>query len=173
MWSAPPAYPGRVARWTGEWLPGAGDGSTAAAPREAPKWRGESMGLPESGVGAVAGGGPRFLALVLDLVLASLITALFVRYDLQNAAAMQTFNLWAGAVWAVITVIPVTFFGFTPGMAAVGIRVARLDGAAMVGPWRALVRMVLTALLLPPLVRNADGRNWLDRATNTVVIRMR
>ncbi len=172
MWSAPPAYPGWVARWTGEWLPGVGEGS-AAAPREAPRWRGESLGLPESGPGAIAGGGPRFLALLVDLVLASLITTLFVRYDLQNAAAMQTFNLWAGAVWAVLTVVPVTFFGFTPGMAALGIRVARLDGATMVGAWRALVRMALTVLLLPPLVRNLDGRNWLDRVTNTVVIRMR
>jgi uncharacterized RDD family membrane protein YckC len=161
-----------VARWTGEWLPGTGDGATGA-PREAPQWRGEALGLPESGVGAIAGGGPRFLALLIDLVLASLITTLFVPYDLQNVAAMQTFNLWSIATWAVLTAVPVTFFGFTPGMAALGIRVARLDGATMVGAWRALVRMALTVLLLPPLVRNMDGRNWLDRTTNTVVIRMR
>ncbi len=121
----------------------------------------------------MAGGGIRLVALLVDLVLGALITALFVPYDLQNVAAMQTFNLWAGAAWALITVVPVTFFGITPGMAVVGIRVARLDGATMVGAWRALVRMALTVLLLPPLVRNADGRSWLDRATGTVVIRMR
>ncbi|MFF0148959.1 RDD family protein [Amycolatopsis sulphurea] len=159
-----------MARWTGEWLPGTGDPTTR---QDAPKWPGERFGLPETGVGAVASGGQRVLALIVDLVLAALITGLFVRYDLQNVAAMQTFNLWAGGVWAVLSVFPVTFFGFTPGMGALGIRVARLDGASMVGPWRALVRMVLTVLILPPLVRNVDSRNWLDRATGTVVIRMR
>ncbi|MBB4685930.1 RDD family protein [Amycolatopsis jiangsuensis] len=159
-----------MARWTGEWLPGTGDPTTREDP---PKWPGARFGLPESGVGAVAGGGQRLLALIVDLVFASLVTALFQPYDLQNVAAMQTFNLWAGAVWAVLTVIAVTFFGFTPGMGVLGIRVARLDGVAMVGPWRALVRMVLTVLIVPLLVRNADSRTWLDRATGTVVIRMR
>ncbi|MFI5614580.1 RDD family protein [Amycolatopsis sp. NPDC051903] len=157
-----------MARWTGEWLPGTGTGDHTA-----PKWPGEAFGLPESGVGSVAGFGSRLLALVVDLVVAGLITTLFVRYDLQDVAAMQTFNWWAGVVWAVITTIPVTFFGFTVGMAATGIRVARLDGGSMVGPWRAIVRMILTVVIVPALVRNADGRNWLDRVTGTVVIRMR
>ncbi len=86
---------------------------------------------------------------------------------------MQTFNLWSVGVWAVITVIPATFFGFTPGMAAVGIRVARLDGGQMVGAWRAVVRAALTFVILPAAFRNIDGRSWLDRLTGTVVIRMR
>jgi len=86
---------------------------------------------------------------------------------------MQNFNLWSGVVWAIVTVIPVSFFGFTPGMGMLGIRVARLDGAAMVGPWRALVRTVLTFLIIPAAVRNIDGRSWLDRLTRTVVVRMR
>lgn len=172
MWRAPPAYPGRVARWTGEWLPGTGSGP-GSENRTASKWPGETFGLPESGVGSVAGFGPRLLALVIDLVLAGLITTLFVRYDLQDVAAMQTFNWWAGVVWAVITTVPAMFFGFTPGMGAVGVRVARLDGASMVGPWRAVVRMVLTVVIVPALVRNIDGRSWLDRVTGTVVIRMR
>ncbi|GAA3545181.1 RDD family protein [Amycolatopsis ultiminotia] len=159
-----------MARWTGEWLPGTGD---PTARQDAPKYPGEKFGLPESGVGAMAGGGQRLLALIVDLVFAALVTALFVRYDVQDVAAMQTFNLWAGVGWAVITVVPVTLFGFTPGMGVLGIRVARLDGAGAVGPWRALVRMVLTVLIIPLLVRNADGRTWLDRATGTVVIRMR
>ncbi|WP_326568590.1 RDD family protein [Amycolatopsis rhabdoformis] len=161
-----------MARWTGEWLPGTGNGP-GASERTAPKWRGETFGLPESGVGSVAGGGARLVALVIDLVLAGLITTLFVRYDVQDVAAMQTFNWWAGVVWAVITTVPVTFFGFTAGMGAVGVRVARLDGATMVGPWRALVRMVLTVVIVPAIVRNIDGRSWLDRVTGTVVIRLR
>ncbi|WP_020667913.1 RDD family protein [Amycolatopsis nigrescens] len=159
-----------MARWTGEWLskPAGGLGD-----EEPQRWRGERLGLPESGVGSAAGGGGRLLALVLDLALASLVTSLFRRPVFNDPAAMQDYNLWALAVWVVITVVPVTFFGFTPGMAAVGVRVGRLDGVAMVGPWRALVRAALTFLLIPAAVRDADGRSWLDRLTGTVVVRLR
>jgi uncharacterized RDD family membrane protein YckC len=129
--------------------------------------------LPESGAGSVASGGTRLAGFILDLALAALVTALFLHPSLQDPAAMQNFNQWSGGVWAIITVVPVTFFGFTPGMAAVGIRVARLDGAGMVGPWRALLRAALTFLIIPAAVRNQDARSWLDRLTTTVVIRMR
>ncbi|TNC21398.1 RDD family protein [Amycolatopsis alkalitolerans] len=161
-----------MARWTGEWLSGSYTGlNTGDA--EPPRWRGERLGLPQDGPGSVAGGSPRLLAFVLDLVLASLLTSLFIRPALQDTAAMQNYNLASIAVWAVITVLPVAFFGFTPGMAAVRIRVARLDGKSMVGIWRAVVRAALTFLLIPAAVRNADGRSWLDRLTNTVVVRLR
>lgn len=167
-----PAYPGQVAKWTGEWLStslrGAEDNDT-----ELPRWRGERFGLPESGVDSVATGGSRVLALVIDLVLASLLTSLFFRPNFQDPALMQSYNLWSVCVWAVITIVPVSFFSFTAGMAVVGIRVARLDGATMVGAWRALVRAALTFLIIPAAIRNGDGRSWLDRLTNTVVVRMR
>lgn len=121
----------------------------------------------------MARGGARLLAFLLDLVLASLLTSLFVRPEFGDQAVMETYNLWSIGVWAIITIIPVTFFGFTPGMAVTGIRVARLDGGALVGPVRALVRTALTAVIIPAAVRNNDGRSWLDRLTGTVVIRMR
>lgn len=172
MWSAPPAYPGRVARWTGEWLPGTGDGGQSTD-QDGARWPGEKFGLPESGVGSAASGGTRLLGLLADLVVAALVTAIFVHPDLQDPVAMQNFNLWSGGVWAVISVVSAGFFGFTPGMGVVGIRVARLDGAGLVGPLRALVRAVLTFVIIPAAVRNADGRSWLDRLTGTVVIRLR
>jgi uncharacterized RDD family membrane protein YckC len=161
-----------VARWTGEWLPGTGE-AAGRADEQAQHWRGERLGLPESGIGSAAGAGARLLALLADLVLASLVTSLFLHPDLQNPGVMQSYNLWSGAVWAVLTLIPVAFFGFTPGMAAVGIRVGRLDGASFVGLWRAIVRAALTFVIIPAAVRNIDGRSWLDRLTGTVVIRMR
>lgn len=165
-----------MARWTGDWLPGSDSGPGTGGDTgndESPRWRGERLGLPEGGVGSVAAGGSRLLGLLIDLLLASLVTSLFLRPDLQDPAAMQAFNLWSVGVWALITAFPVAFFGFTPGMAAVGIRVARLDGASMVGVWRAVVRAVLTFPILPAAIRNIDGRSWLDRLTGTVVIRMR
>lgn len=159
-----------MARWTGEWLSAP---KTSHGDSEPPRWPGEKLGLPENGVGAAAGGGRRFLGFVIDLALASLITALFVQPEFADPGAMQDYNLVAVAVWAVITVIPAAFFGFTPGMAVTGIRVGRLDGAQLVGLWRALLRAVLTFVIIPAAVRNADGRGWHDRATDTVVITMR
>lgn len=157
-----------MARWTGEWL-----SSLASETSDPPKWPGERLGLPEQGPGAVADNGRRFLGLVVDLAFASLVTALFVRPDYQDVGAMQEFNLWSLLAWAVLTVVPVSFAGFTPGMAVCGVRVARLDGGSLVGPWRALVRAALTCVLIPAAVRNADGRGWHDRATGTVVVAMR
>ncbi|MBK1789276.1 RDD family protein [Prauserella cavernicola] len=160
-----------MARWTGEWLTSlAAAGSTD---REPPRWPGEHLGLPEDGPGAAAGNGRRFLGLVIDLLLASLLTALFIRPDYSNVDAMQSYNLWSLAVWGVLTVVPAAFFGFTPGMAAVGIRIGRLDGAVIPGLWRAVVRGAMTFLILPAAVRNADSRGWHDRLTGTVVIRLR
>jgi RDD family len=169
---SPAAYPGSVARWTGEWLSGTRSGS-AADDTEPPRWRGERLGLPESGVGSVAGGGTRLLALLIDLVLASLVTSLFLRPDFQDPVAMQSYNLWSAAAWAALTIVPAAFFNLTPGMAATGIRVGRLDGASTIGLWRALIRAALTFLIIPAAVRNADGRSWLDRLTGTVVVRLR
>ncbi|SFP11220.1 RDD family protein [Amycolatopsis arida] len=157
-------------KWTGEWLSAPAAGRMGGEP---PRWPGERLGLPEDGVGAAAGGGRRLLGFLLDLVAASLVTALFFRPQLADPAVMQQFNLWAVAVWALLTVPAAALFGFTPGMAATGIRVARLDGAAYVGAWRAVVRAALTALIVPAAVRNADARGWHDRLTGTVVIRMR
>ncbi|WP_040922064.1 RDD family protein [Saccharomonospora xinjiangensis] len=160
-----------MARWTGEWLQTLSSGG--ATTQEPPRWPGERLGLPQRGPRAVAGTGRRFLALLGDLVLASLLTAIFTRPDYSDLAAMQEHNLWALVTWTVITVVPVTFFGFTPGMALTGIRVARLDGAAVVGLWRAALRCVLTFFIVPAAVRNADNRGWHDRLTNTVVVTMR
>ncbi|WP_243659265.1 RDD family protein [Tamaricihabitans halophyticus] len=141
--------------------------------QRSPNWPGEDLGLPKTGAGSVAGAGRRLGALLIDLVLASLITALFVRPEVAEAAVMQQYNYLALALWVGHTVLSASLFGMTPGMAALGIRVARMDGARMVGPVRALIRCVLTFLIIPVLIRNHDGRGWHDRATGTIVVRLR
>ncbi|GAB2765898.1 RDD family protein [Amycolatopsis magusensis] len=161
-----------MARWTGEWLPGAREAG-ASADGESQRWRGERLGLPENGPGSIATGGRRLLGLVLDLVLASLVTSVFVQPRFDQPEVMESYNLWSVLVWALITMVPVSFFGFTPGMGIVGIRVARLDGASMVGLWRAVVRGLLTFIIVPAALRNVDGRSLLDRATGTAVLRLR
>ncbi|MCP2253715.1 RDD family protein [Prauserella aidingensis] len=158
-----------MARWTGEWLANL----SAAADQDPPRWPGQRLGLPADGIGAAAGSGRRFVGLLADLVLASLLTALFVRPDVDDMAAMESFNLWSLATWAVVTVVSAAWFSFTPGMGLCGIRIGRLDGGGVPGLWRALVRCALTFLLIPAAVRNVDARGWHDRLTGTVVVRMR
>jgi uncharacterized RDD family membrane protein YckC len=162
------SYSGGVTKWTGSWLSGPG----AAAPVEQ-EWPGQRLDLPRSGPGAVASRGARLAALLLDLVLAALVTSLFVPMDVARPEIMVTFNYWAMLVWFVITAGAVSFFGFTAGMAALGIRVARLDGAAMVGPLRAIPRTLLTAVIIPAAIWDADGRGMHDKAVGTVVLRTR
>ncbi|WP_406692242.1 RDD family protein [Saccharopolyspora sp. ID03-671] len=128
-----------------------------------PAFRGEKLGLPESGPGSAAPLGKRLLAFVVDLVLAALITAAF------TAPAYP--GDWSLLTWLIITVVPVSFFGATPGMALAKIWVARVDSTSMVGPLRALMRGLLTVLIIPAVIWNFDGRSWHDRLSGTLVLR--
>ena len=133
--------------------------------RATQKWRGERLGLPETGPGSVATIGSRVLALAIDAVLAALIAFPFTAPALpQN---------WSLVPWFLITVGTVSFFGCTPGMWLLGIRVARTDGATMVGPLRAIPRTIMVAVIIPAAIWDADGRGLHDKAVGTIVLRFR
>lgn len=149
-----------------------GIGSTGL-PQDQGEWPGEKLGLPEDGVGSAATGGQRLLAFLADLIAAAMITTLIIRPEFANPDVMLRFNWTSVGVWVALTVPSAAFLSTTPGMALLGIRVGRLDGATMLGLPRALARCVLSALLVPPAVRNFDGRGLHDRLTNTVVVRLR
>lgn len=156
-----------MARWSESWLPGAGP----AAPESASSgYPGEKFGLPADGVSAAAGFGRRFAALAVDWALGYLIALLVSGPDpLTN----PTFSWNVLGIWFLLTAVPVAVFGSSAGMTALGIRVASLDSAAVIGVPRALLRTLLTAVVVPPLVRDTDGRGWHDRATRTIVVRTR
>jgi uncharacterized RDD family membrane protein YckC len=157
-----------VSRWIGSWLAGpraALEPTESSGEHDDQQWRGQRLGLPESGPGSVATLGSRGVALLIDAILAALVAGLFTAPRLpQN---------WSLLSWFLITVVAVSFFGFTPGMGALGIRVVRMDGAVMVGPIRAIPRTIMAGLVLPVLVMNADGRGLHDRVTGTIVLRFR
>lgn len=162
-----------MSSWISSWLAGESPDTEREQASAAEQYRGERLGLPETGAGAVARPARKFAAFVIDLACAGLITSFFVPLRFADPVAMQTYNTWSTLVWAVITLIGVSFFGLTPGMTFLGIRVARLDGKAMVGPLRALLRTVLVALLIPPVIWDVDFRGWHDKAAGTVVVRLR
>jgi hypothetical protein len=163
-----PAYAEPVSRWIHSWLSGPRaalepvEGTGEPRPH---RWRGERLGLPESGPGAAAPIASRAAALAIDVVLAALIAGLFTAPELPRN--------WSLLPWFLITVSTVSFFGFTPGMLALGIRVVRMDGAAMIGPVRAIPRTVMVGVIIPAAIWDADGRGLHDKAVGTIVLRMR
>ena len=58
------------------------------------------------------------------------------------------------------------------GTVVAPIRVAKVRGSAFVGAW-AVLRTALIFLIVPPLVSDADGRGWHDKACRTIVLRAR
>jgi uncharacterized RDD family membrane protein YckC len=153
----------RMARWIESWLPGASPAADGPYP-------GERLGLPASGVSSVAGLGRRAAALAIDWLLGYGIAALLAG---PGALADPNLGWYVLGVWYLLTAVPVAVFGASAGMTALGIRVASLDSAAVVGVPRALLRTALIALVLPPLARDEDGRGWHDRAGGAVVVRSR
>nr|WP_183373153.1 RDD family protein [Gordonia humi] len=143
-------------------------------------FRGQDLGLPERGVGALATGWHRVLGLLVDWLIAYGIGLLIVGYGSSIGTTVLI-------VWFVIGVITVSLFGFTPGQFITGLRVARVDygpqrGAqeaagevprAAVGPVRALARQILISFAVPALINDFNGRSMADRATGTALVRTR
>lgn len=157
-----------MSKWTGSWLsgprsvlePGADSGDGTGQ-----RYKGERLGLPQSGPGSIASSGRRAFAILTDFLLAAGVAGLFTYPDLPRN--------WSLLAWFAITIIAVAFFGFTPGHAIFGLRVARLDGSPLVGLPRAALRTGLIFLVIPAVIWDADGRCLHDKASNTVVIRVR
>lgn len=108
--------------------------------------------------------GTRTLAWLVDLVMSALVAWFFTAPD-----APQNLSLF---VWAAMTVLAVGLFGFTPGQALFGLRVAPVDGRALVG-WWAIPRTALIFLIVPVLIVDPDIRGLHDRWCRTVVVRTR
>lgn len=161
-----------MARMTGSWL--SGPASEQPSDKNAAHYRGELLGLPESGVGSLVTMFVRVCALFLDWILAAgvagLILALTGHRLSTSSGVLQLMQL---VVWFVIGVLAVTAFSYTPGQYFLGLRVARIDADAPVGFVRALARSFMLLFVIPALFTDADGRGMHDRATGTAIVRAR
>ena len=123
-----------------------------------------TAGLPDSGPGSIAPAAPRLGAFLIDVLVSGVVALLFTAPELPRNRSLLVFA--------------VLYFGFTvlvgqtPGMRLLKLRVVRTDGAAQVGLWRAAVRTAGVILLVPAVLRSADGRSLHDRLTGTAVIRV-
>lgn len=152
---------GFLRRVAGSWLSGPG----AVTDAEPGKFRGERLGLSESGPGSIAGLGRRCVAFLADWLMALGISLLIV-----PSGQAPTVTL---LVWFIIGVATVSLFGFTPGQFFLGIREARVDQPVPVGFVRALAKQALLVFVIPALFTDADGRGMHDQATGTALVRAR
>ncbi|MER6845454.1 RDD family protein [Streptomyces platensis] len=148
-------------------------GSWISGPRAAAEdmgvefgYRGQQLGLPEEGPGAIARPGRRFVALFIDWAL-----CLLIAYGLLSGGKAQAASNWALVVFAVLSVLTVGTVGFTPGKRLLGLRVISEDGGRLSLP-RVVLRTVLLVVVIPAVVWDQDGRGLHDRVTRAVQVRL-
>jgi uncharacterized RDD family membrane protein YckC len=140
-------------------------------------YRGERLGLPESGRASLAGFGARIGAFIVDAIASTFVAALFVsvlherHHHGKHDFADRLPGYWSLIPFAVDYVLGMLVAGRTLGMYLFGLRVIRVDRDEAVNPWRALLRTLLLMLLVPAVVFDRDGRGLHDRYTDTAVVR--
>lgn len=141
-----------------------------AASVSAPQaYRGQRLGLPESGAGSLTTTGLRLWAFLVDALASAFVAALFVR------GAGVTGHLpgsWSLIPLAIDYVVGLMLGGRTLGMYLFGLRVVRVDQPVPIGLVRTLLRTVLLFALVPALVWDRDGRGLHDRFTDSAVVRV-
>lgn len=128
------------------------------------KWRGERLGLPESGRGSMAGAGVRVGALFIDWLAALLVSRTIVR---EPTTALESFTTLA--VFGLEVALLTWLSGASFGQRILGLRVVGLH--RRLGLTGSLLRTILICLAIPPLIWDADGRGLHDRAVGSAVVR--
>lgn len=108
--------------------------------------------------------GRRAAAFVIDIVACALLALSFTWPE-----PPQNLSL---AIWAGVTIFAVGLLGASPGHWIVGIRVASVRGAVIIGAW-AVPRTVLIFLVVPVVIVDGDGRGLHDRLCRTIVLTTR
>jgi len=147
----------------GSWLSGPG----AVIPSDQ-DWRGQRLGLPESGPGSVAGFGRRVAAIVLDWLACLLLVRLFlprIEYGTPDSS-LVTLGFFLAELTLFTWLVGASF-----GQRLLGLAVVRLDGGGRLGPFGALLRSLAICLVIPAVVWDRDGRGLHDRSVGTVVVR--
>jgi len=135
------------------------------------RYRGERIGLPETGVGSLAPMSKRVWALLIDMVFSILVAGLFTQAIHRGEdAASRLPGMWTLVPLALDYILGMLFLGRTLGMNLVGVRIIRVSRNEAVGPYRAFERTLLLFLLIPALVYDHDGRGLHDRLTDTAVV---
>ena len=114
--------------------------------------------------------GRRILALVVDWVASTLaVIAVIGLEDYTDTGSASGFLVLG--VFVLESALGTTLVGGSFGQLVTRLRVVTVDGApGNVDPLRALLRQVLIALVVPPLVFRPDGRGLHDLAAGSAVV---
>ena len=153
----------------GSWLEG-----PRARTQQPGEYHGQALGMPERGPGSIARFGVRFVGVLVDWAIASLIArGLFgVPLPFSQPPATGGQNFVVLGVFAVMNLLLVGTLGYTIGHRVMGLQVRSVDGGRAM-PLQVLTRTVLLCLFLPAIVWDRDGRGLHDKVPNTVIVRTR
>ena len=142
-------------------------GSWLSGPERAPNegYRGERLGLPQSGTGSLVGFGRRLVALFIDWFACLWLTRLFFPRVLPPASSLVTLGLFAAEVFVFTLLIGSSF-----GQRLLGIQLVSLTGRRPL-PLGVAFRTLLICLAVPPLIWDRDGRGLHDRWTGFALVR--
>ena len=106
----------------------------------------------------------RVLALVVDWLACLGVAETLVAY---GVLASNAYSTWTIAIFVLESTLFTALLGGSFGKLATRLRVVRIDGPGPVGLVGALLRSLMIALLVPPLVFKPDGRGLHDLAAGT------
>lgn len=113
------------------------------------------------------------LALAVDWVASTLVVVAFIGADAYYATGDPTPGLYTLLVYVLQSSVLTALAGGSFGKLATRLRVVRNDGSGHpVDLLRAVLRQVLVALVVPPLVYRPDGRGLHDLAAGSVTVRL-
>jgi hypothetical protein len=124
-------------------------------------YRGERLGLPETGSGSLATQGRRLGALLIDWAIAALIVEGFGWHATSSQGQWGVL-----AIFAAEHLLLLSTLGYTIGKRVFGLRVGKLGGPLT--PLHVIVRTVLLMLVIPAVIWDRDGRGMHDRLAGTV-----
>ncbi|WP_286343736.1 RDD family protein [Frondihabitans sucicola] len=131
-----------------------------AQPSKSP-WPGHDLGLPQEGPRSMGRFGRRIIALVIDWLLAVIISITFFHYN-----SFATLG-----VFAVMQIVFLITIGGSIGHIVVRLRLTPLSGG-YIGVWRPIVRTVLLCLVIPAVIYDQDQRGLHDRAIGSILVRI-
>jgi uncharacterized RDD family membrane protein YckC len=105
----------------------------------------------------------RFGALLVDWILCLLVTFGF-------GVRLQTSGVIPVAILVVEYAFFIGLFAQTPGMWIASLRCVSVRTGGRIGIFRAALRGVLLALVIPALVMGPDRRGWHDKAAGSVMV---
>ncbi len=126
-------------------------------------YKGQRLGLPESGPGSVAGFTRRFVALTIDWLACLLIANLISSGQPPAFLPLVIFFVEVSLLTALM--------GSSFGQRILGIRVISLAHGRL-DPLRSALRTLLLCLVVPPLVFDRDQRGLHDKVAGSVAVRM-